>query len=116
KISQGQFELGGFEIHSTNPKIAAVNPLKLEFLASTSEEDALQLTIDTAKTQSATTTEKAAVKPSTLQLLKRELNREPANANALITFSFAAYEPQILNADWAIYTGYFHEVKNFLKE
>ncbi|MBV7614583.1 hypothetical protein, partial [Escherichia coli] len=78
--------------------------------------DALQLTIDTAKTQSATTTEKAAVKPSTLQLLKRELNREPANANALITFSFAAYESQILNADWAIYTGYFHEVKNFLKE
>ncbi|MEN8425824.1 EAL domain-containing protein [Acinetobacter schindleri] len=116
KISQGQFELGGFEIHSTNPKIAAVNPLKLEFLASTSEEDALQLTIDTAKTQSATTTEKAAVKPSTLQLLKRELNREPANANALITFSLAAYEPQILNADWVIYTGYFHEVKNFLKE
>ncbi|MFV5491989.1 EAL domain-containing protein [Acinetobacter sp. ASP199] len=116
KISQGQFELGGFEIHSTNPGIASANPLKLEFLASSSEEDALQLTIDTAKTQASTTTEKVAAKPSTLQLLKRELSREPANANALITFSFSAYEPQILNADWATYMGYFDEIKKFLKE
>ena len=34
----------------------------------------------------------------------------------MITFSFAAYEPQVLNGDWATYIGYFHEVKKFLKE
>ncbi|WP_034588578.1 EAL domain-containing protein [Acinetobacter sp. HR7] len=116
KISQGQFELGGFEIHSNNPSVAAANPLKLEFLASTSEEDALQLTIDSANAQSSTSAEKATGKPNPLQLLKRELTREPAAANALITFSFAAYEPRILNADWETYMGYFNNIEAFLKE
>ncbi|WP_180003439.1 MULTISPECIES: EAL domain-containing protein [unclassified Acinetobacter] len=116
KISQGQFDLGRFDITSSNPNVAAANPLKLEFLASSAEEDALQITIDTATNQASASSEKVANKPNTLQSLKRELNREPAKANALITFSFAAYEPQVLNGDWATYLGYFHEVKKFLKE
>ena len=114
KISQGQFDLGRVEIQSLNPQVSASGPLKLEFLPSTSEEDAVQISIDTQS--QAVTTEKTAGKPSTFQLLKRELNKQSAPANALVTFSFGAYDPELLQSDWTTFSGYFNTVKEFLME
>lgn len=114
KISQGQFDLGRVEIQSLNPQVSASGPLKLEFLPSTSEEDAVQISIDTQS--QAVTTEKTAGKPSTFQLLKRELNKQSAPANALVTFSFGAYDPELLQSDWTTFSGYFNTIKEFLME
>ncbi len=117
KISQGQFDLGGLEINSNNPNLTAANPLKLEFLASNVEEDALQITIDT-QTSAATAPSPANQigKPSTLQQLKREIAKDPAPINALVIFSLAAVESEVLHADWATFSAYFDGIKNFLKD
>ncbi len=45
KISQGQLDLGRFDLFSQNIAVAGQNPLKLEFIAA-AEEDALQLAIE----------------------------------------------------------------------
>jgi EAL domain-containing protein (putative c-di-GMP-specific phosphodiesterase class I)/PAS domain-containing protein len=116
KISQGQFDFGRFEVSSLNPHVAAANPLKLEFLASSSEEDALQITIDTQSQSQNTSSEKPAGKPSVLQSLKREINKQPAPVNALVLFSFAAYDPQILQSDWYTFSSYFKAIRAFLQE
>jgi len=114
KISQGQFDLGRVEIQSLNPHVSASNPLKLEFLPSTAEEDAVQISIDTqSKTVSS---EKTPGKPSVFQSLKRELNKQSAPVNALVTFSLSAYDPEVLQSDWTTFNGYFDAVKEFLKE
>jgi len=114
KISQGQFDLGRVEIQSLNPHVSASNPLKLEFLPSTAEEDAVQISIDTqSKTVSS---EKIPGKPSVFQSLKRELSKQSAPVNALVTFSFSAYDPEVLQSDWTTFSGYFKAVKEFLKE
>lgn len=114
KISQGQVDLGRVEIHSLNPRVAASNPLKLEFLPSSAEEDALQITIDTQA--QAGNTEKPAGKPSTFQLLKREITKQSAPVNAIVTFSLSSYEPEVLQSEWTTFSGYFKAVKEFLKE
>ena len=114
KISQGQFDLGQVEIHSLNPHVSASNPLKLEFLPSTDEEDAVQISID-VQSQSVSP-EKSSGKPSTFQSLKREINKQSAAVNALVTFSFSAYDPELLQSDWTTFSGYFKAVKDFLKE
>lgn len=114
KISQGQVDLGRFEIHSLNSRVAASNPLKLEFLPSSAEEDALQITIDTQA--QAGNTEKPAGKPSTFQLLKREITKQSAPVNAIVTFSLSSYEPEVLQSEWTTFSGYFKAVKEFLKE
>ncbi|MFZ0024226.1 EAL domain-containing protein [Acinetobacter sp.] len=114
KIYQGQFDLGRVEIESLNPHVSASNPLKLEFLPSTAEEDAVQISIDT---QSQTvSSEKTPGKPSVFQSLKRELNKQSAPVNALVTFSFSAYDPELLQSDWTTFSGYFNTVKEFLME
>ncbi|TSH78485.1 EAL domain-containing protein [Acinetobacter sp. RF15A] len=115
KISQGQFDLGRFDIVSVNPKISAANPLKLEFLASTTEEDALQITIDT-QAQSQSGTDKALGKPGAFQLLKRKMSKQPAPFNALVTFSLTYYDPAVLSSDWHTFSSYFNEIRAFLKE
>ena len=74
----------------------------------------MQISIDTQS--QAVTTEKTAGKPSTFQLLKRELNKQSAPANALVTFSFGAYDPELLQSDWTTFSGYFNTVKEFLME
>ncbi|MGE8523535.1 MAG: EAL domain-containing protein [Acinetobacter pseudolwoffii] len=114
KISQGQVDLGRVEIHSLNPRVAASKPLKLEFLPSSAEEDALQITIDTQA--QAGNTEKPAGKPSTFQLLKREITKQSAPVNAMVTFSLSSYEPEVLQSEWTTFSGYFKAVKEFLKE
>ncbi|WP_180000812.1 EAL domain-containing protein [Acinetobacter sp. YH12255] len=114
KISQGQVDLGRVEIHSLNPRVAASKPLKLEFLPSSAEEDALQITIDTQA--QAGNTEKPAGKPSTFQLLKREITKQSAPVNAIVTFSLSSYEPEVLQSEWTTFSGYFKAVKEFLKE
>lgn len=117
KISQGQFDLGALEISSNNGSMTASNPLRLEFLASNIEEDALQITIDMQQ-PSATTpkTSDKATKPSTAQQLKRELLKDPAPVNALVIFSLATVESDVLHADWATFSAYFDGIKNFLKD
>ncbi|MGL3045219.1 EAL domain-containing protein [Acinetobacter pecorum] len=114
KISQGQFDLGRVEIQSLNPQVSASGPLKLEFLPSTSEEDAVQISIDTQS--QAGNTEKPAGKPSTFQLLKREITKQSAPVNAMVTFSLSSYEPEVLQSEWTTFSGYFKAVKEFLKE
>lgn len=117
KISQGQFDLGALEISSNNSDMTAPNPLRLEFLASNVEEDALQITIDMQQpSTTASTTSDKATKPSTAQQLKRELLKDPAPVNALVTFSLATVESDVLHADWATFSAYFDGIKNFLKD
>ncbi|PWF33477.1 diguanylate phosphodiesterase, partial [Yersinia pestis] len=99
---------------SLNPHVSASNPLKLEFLPSTAEEDAVQISIDTqSKTVSS---DKTPGKPSVFQSLKRELHKQSAPVNALVTFSFSAYDPELLQSDWATFSGYFKAAKEFLTE
>ena len=52
KISQGQFDLGAFEVATLNSNAQTQNPLKVEFLAAP-EDDALQLTIEAESERSA---------------------------------------------------------------
>ena len=83
-------------------------------MPSSAEEDALQITIDTQA--QAGNTEKPAGKPSTFQLLKREITKQSAPVNAIVTFSLSSYEPEVLQSEWTTFSGYFKAVKEFLKE
>ena len=119
KVSQGQFEHGRFDIHSQNPLLAKQNPLKIEFVGAA--DDAIQITIDIENTAqntvpAQTTSDKAATKPSTYQLVNRTLAKQPSNANALVVFSLANCPESIFQADWQTTKNYFANIRNFLKE
>ena len=116
KASQGQFDLGSLEMNSLNPQLTHSNPLKLEFLASNVEEDAIQITIDTPNTVGTTPSADKSTKVSTAQQIKREMNKEPSSINALVVFSLASIDSQILNSNWATFSTYFDGIKSFLKE
>lgn len=118
KISQGQFDLGRFEINSLNNQVSIPNPLKIEFLPSTDEEDALQITIDTESSPSAQTTSATAdaQKPNTYQLINRTINQQPSDINALVLFSLTSCPDSIFEGEWDTFKNYFSTVKEFLKE
>lgn len=118
KISQGQFDLGHFEINSLNNQVSIPNPLKIEFLPSTDEEDALQITIDTESSPSAQTTSATAdaQKPNTYQLINRTINQQPSDINALVLFSLTSCPDSIFEGEWDTFKNYFSTVKEFLKE
>ena len=127
KISQGNFDLARFEIHSLNPSITEPNPLKIEFMTGR-EEDELQLNIDMAATSNEqlaneTTTEVTTVTTVTAtpqqiayQQINRTLSQEPADMNALVLFSLASCPEVIFQNDWLTAKEYFSNIKHFLKE
>lgn len=119
KASQGQLDAGTFSLDSLNSKIASKNPLTVEFLKAT-EEDAIQITIDTESSTTAispnTATENSAPKPNIFQQINRSLQKNPASSNALVTFSLSACPEQIFQADWLTSKTYFQNIRSFLKE
>ncbi|MCX5467929.1 EAL domain-containing protein [Acinetobacter nematophilus] len=122
KISQGQFDLARFEIDTLNKNAKSENPLKIEFLPS-NEEDCIQITIEThsvsqkASSQSAELSKKT-VSPiiNSLQQIQYALINQPANANALVLFSFAACPDNILLSNWKTAIQYLDGFKSFIKE
>ena len=114
KISQGQFDLGRFDLQSLHPKVSNHNPLKIEFIAA-SEDDDLQIAIDIGNTNS-NTEPKQSTQQNTFQLIKRAMTQQPAKANALVLFSMASVPEQIFKSDWATLKDYFVQVHAFLKE
>lgn len=122
KISQGQFDLARFEIDTLNKNAKSENPLKIEFLPS-NEEDCIQITIEThsvSQKASSHSTEsgKKTVSPvvSSLQQIQYALINQPANANALVLFSFAACPDNILLSNWKTAIQYLDGFKSFIKE
>ena len=117
KISQGQFDLGHFEINSLNNQISIPNPLKIEFLPSTEEEDAVQITIDIETSSSAhRTSTTAEAQPNTYQLINRTITQQPSDINALVLFSLTSCPDSIFEGDWNSFKNYFSTLKEFLKE
>jgi EAL domain-containing protein (putative c-di-GMP-specific phosphodiesterase class I)/PAS domain-containing protein len=114
KISQGQFDLGGLSIHSLNSAVTAANPLRVEFLPST-EDDAVQISIDTAATAPPPSAEKSA-KAAIYQQINRTLTQQPADVNALVLFSLAQCPEEIFTLDWHTSRRYFDQTKAFLKD
>ena len=119
KISQGQLDLGRFDLVSQNIAVAGQNPLKLEFIAA-AEEDALQLAIEIGS-QSSNAVSNAPVeaspqKPKVFQQLNRTIGQQPANVNALVLFTLASCSDAIFQKDWNTYKSYFTNIKDFLKD
>ncbi|MEN8367119.1 EAL domain-containing protein [Acinetobacter bereziniae] len=122
KISQGQFDLARFEIDTLNKNAKSENPLKIEFLPS-NEEDCIQITIETHSVSQKTSTQssessKKAISPvvNSLQQIQYALINQPANANALVLFSFAACPDHILLSNWKTAIQYLDGFKSFIKE
>lgn len=120
KISQGQFDLGRFEVNTVNSQVSIPNPLKIEFLPSQDEDDALQITIDIETSESSHTapsnTDKNYQKPNTYQLINRTITQQPSDINALVMFSLASCPESIFENDWTTPKNYFINLKEFLKE
>lgn len=126
KVTQGQFEFGRFEIDTLNDAAKSQSPLKIEFLPS-SEEDAVQITIETmslAETatgnldhlnNSNTPVAPKIAKESVLHSIQRFLKNQPAKENALILFSLACCPDSVLNTDWSTFVGYFVKLSEFIK-
>ena len=116
KISNGQLDLGRFEIETTNTYAQNSNPLKLEFLA-TQEEDALKVTIETeTNTQSTQVTSQQSATPSVVEKLQRFVKNQPATANALVIFSLSKIPDEILHSDWQTFKGFFEKMSDFITE
>lgn len=130
KISQGNFDFARFDLHSLNPTMTAPNPLKIEFMQGT-EEDELQLSIDIANASLSeeSTTLNASTpidepvpavvqtsKSIPYQQINRTLTQQPANMNALVLFSLASCPEAVFQSDWLTAKAYFLQIKAFLKE
>ncbi|WP_180183788.1 EAL domain-containing protein [Acinetobacter sp. YH01020] len=119
KISQGQLDLGRFDLDSQNIAVAGQNPLKLEFIAA-AEEDALQLAIEigsqSSNAVSTAPVESSPQKPKAFQQLNRTIGQQPANVNALVLFTLASCSDAIFQKDWNTYKSYFTNIKDFLKD
>lgn len=116
KITQGQFDFGRFELSSLNSHITVQNPLKIEFMPA-SEDDALQIAIDIGNAPAGQApADKAPVKANAFQQINRAMTKQPSDINALVTFSLAACDDSILQADWNTYSAYFKGIYGFLKE
>jgi len=118
KISQGQFDLGAFEVHTLNSKAQSKNPLKIEFLAAP-EDDALQLTIEVESeiaTTPTTPNEKQPISPNIYQQINRSLTKQPSDHNALVSFALSSCPDEIFNANWATTRDYFNNIYSFLNE
>ncbi|MCL6240759.1 EAL domain-containing protein [Acinetobacter amyesii] len=119
KISQGQLDLGRFDLVSQNIAVAGQNPLKLEFIAA-AEEDALQLAIEigsqSSNAVSTASVEASPQKPKAFQQLNRTIGQQPANVNALVLFTLASCSDAIFQKDWNTYKSYFTNIKDFLKD
>ncbi|WP_180063515.1 MULTISPECIES: EAL domain-containing protein [unclassified Acinetobacter] len=119
KISQGQLDLGRFDLDSQNIAVAGQNPLKLEFIAA-AEEDALQLAIEIGSQNSNAVSnapvEASPQKPKAFQQLNRIIGQQPANVNALVLFTLASCSDAIFQKDWNTYKSYFTNIKDFLKD
>lgn len=120
KISQGQFELGKFQIHSQHPLAQKLNPLKIEFLPA-SDEDALQLSIVTTNSNEPTEAlipnkeikfKSSLTTPKKIQLA---LQTTPAKLNVFVLFSFAFIPKDLLEQEWKIIKSYFVEAQNYIK-
>ncbi|OTG65893.1 EAL domain-containing protein [Acinetobacter silvestris] len=119
KVSQGQFELARFEIDTFNHHAQSENPLKIEFLPA-SEDDAIQITIETQSAVPANTSQAESNnsnnKNSIFQQISRTLLNQPAKANALILFRLASIPDPVLNASWNTSKDYFNQIAGFIKE
>ncbi|WP_180004884.1 MULTISPECIES: EAL domain-containing protein [unclassified Acinetobacter] len=119
KISQGQLDLGRFDLDSQNIAVAGQNPLKLDFIAA-AEEDALQLAIEigsqSSNAVSTAPVEASPQKPKAFQQINRTIGQQPANVNALVLFTLASCSDAIFQKDWNTYKSYFTNIKDFLKD
>jgi EAL domain-containing protein (putative c-di-GMP-specific phosphodiesterase class I)/PAS domain-containing protein len=117
KANQGQFDLGSILVDCQNTTLNVTNPIKVEFLPS-SEDDAVQISIDTGTSSSNTAYDKPskAIVAATFQQINRALTKEPANVNALVLFSLSACPESIFQLDWQTSRQYFEQIKVFLSE
>ncbi|OTG83323.1 diguanylate phosphodiesterase [Acinetobacter sp. ANC 5054] len=119
KISQGQLDLGRFDLSSQNNAVSGQNPLKLEFLAA-AEEDALQLAIEMNNSGSATSSSPAVEangqKQKVFQKINRTITKQPSNINALVIFTLSSCTDAVLQNDWNTFKSYFSNIKDFLKD
>ena len=123
KISQGQLDLGRFNIRSLNRAIGSESPLSLEFLVAAEHEDALQLNIDQGEHIFALSPIPNKVETATViktpvhyQQINRCLQQQPAIFNALVLFSLAAFPVEALQHTWHTPKDYFLSIQDFLKE
>lgn len=119
KMTQGQFELGGFDLTTLNDQVTSPSPLKIEFLPSSSE-DTLQITIDIESSKSTpvlvSTTHKTIPQPNIYHLINHAISKQPADINALVLFSLSTFPDTIFENDWRNSAKYFSHIKDFLKE
>lgn len=121
KVSQGQFDLARFEIDTLNSNAKSENPLKIEFLPS-DEEDAIQITIETSSyTTNSTASSDLSKKrisfvANSFQQIHQALIHQPANANALVLFSFSDCPKEIFNSNWDTALQYLENFKQFVQE
>ena len=121
KVSQGQFDLARFEIDTLNSNAKSENPLKIEFLPS-DEEDAIQITIETSSyTTNSTASSDLSKKrisfvANSFQQIHQSLMHQPANANALVLFSFSDCPKEIFNSNWDTALQYLENFKQFVQE
>ena len=117
KIAQGQFDFGRFEMDTQNEHARSENPLKVEFIAG--EEDSLQIVIETSSAPAVTQSVPPSSAPTaddTFHRIQRHLIHQPASANALVIFSFAACESELLHLNWATTKAYLQQLKEFIQE
>jgi EAL domain-containing protein (putative c-di-GMP-specific phosphodiesterase class I)/PAS domain-containing protein len=115
KITQGQFELGGLDIISQNAVVGSNKSLRLEFMPS-SEDDAIQISIDTGSSPQAPASTEKTKKAPIYQQINRTLTQQPADVNALVSFSLSTWPTELLQLDWKVPQAYFDESQKFLKE
>lgn len=118
KISQGQLDLGRFDLSSQNIAVSGQNPLKLEFIAA-AEDDALQLAIEMhnpSATSASPAVEHTTQKPKVFQQINRTITKQPSNINALVIFTLSSCPEAVLQTDWTTFKNYFSNIKAFLKD
>ncbi|NHB56973.1 EAL domain-containing protein [Acinetobacter sp. 194] len=117
KVSQGQFELGRFEIDTLNTHAKIKNPLKIEFIPS-EEPDTIQIAIETVDSNKSTGSkgDSGSAKQELFLNIQRFVKNNPAKENALVVFSLANCPEAILNADWGTFTTFFSRIPEFIKE
>ncbi|MCU4412860.1 EAL domain-containing protein [Acinetobacter sp. WU_MDCI_Axc73] len=126
RVSQGIFDQSSFDIISRNPVITLSNPLKVEFLPC-DDEDAVQLTIECEENNISTTpqtsipsqtieSEKFSATTNAFNAINRQLNKHPADANALIVITLSSCPDDVFKNTLETSKTYFSNIYGFIKE
>lgn len=116
RFTQGQLELGRFEIVTQNEKAISENPLKVEFLQG--ENGTIQVAIESSTVSHLIPpVANLPVTPpdNAFHRIQRHLIQQPANANAIVLFSFSHCADEILNLSWSTTRAYLNQLKEFIQ-